>query len=116
MTAIRLSPAVPLPLYDQTYNGVNVNSNGRLDFVTRQRTRRLHQQLSPSDSRMSGHMTYTAFPLWTDQCTDNTPSACGGDNCTGCGIFTSVEGSQVAVSSTSSGARSYMLAVEPPRT
>ena len=34
------------PLYDQTFNGVNVNSNGRLDFVTVQRARRVCQRLS----------------------------------------------------------------------
>ncbi len=87
---------VPLPfafqLYDQTYNAVNVNSNGRLDFVTVNEPGGYISACLPAPPNV-GPYDYTVFPLWTDQCTDNTPGNCGGDNCTGCGIFTSVEGS-----------------------
>src|SRR5882757_5212294 len=87
---------VPLPfafqLYDQTYNAVNVNSNGRLDFVTVNEPGGYISACLPAPPNI-GPYDFTVFPLWTDQCTDNTPGNCGGDNCTGCGIFTSVEGS-----------------------
>src|SRR5262249_52058070 len=81
-------------LYDQTYNGVYVDSNGRLDFVcTAGHTSDWVSQCLPATDAVVCPYTYTVFASWTDQCTDNTPGNCGGDNCTGCGIFTSVEGS-----------------------
>ena len=81
-------------LYDQTYNGVYVDSNGRLDFVcTGAHDSDWISMCLPATDAVLCPYTYTVFPLWTDQCTDNTAGACGGDNCTGCGIFTSVEGS-----------------------
>jgi hypothetical protein len=79
-------------LYDQTYNGVNVSSNGRLDFVcVNEPDGSITACLPPPPNRCS--YDFTVFPLWQDLCTDNTPGACGGDNCTGCGVFTSVSGS-----------------------
>jgi hypothetical protein len=72
-------------LYDQTYTGVNVSSNGNAQFVT--------ADANWVSVCLPWINDFTIFPLWTDQCTDNTPGACNGDNCTGCGIFTSVTGS-----------------------
>jgi len=81
-------------LYDQTFNGVYVDSNGRLDFVcTQGHSSDWVSMCLPVTDTATCPYTYTTFPLWTDQCTDNTPGACNGNNCTGCGIFTSVEGS-----------------------
>jgi hypothetical protein len=83
----------PFTLYDQTYNGVYVDSNGRLDFVcTAAHSSDWVSVCLPATDTTICPYTYTVFGLWTDQCTDNTPGACGGDNCTGCGIFTSVSG------------------------
>src|SRR5207302_5174751 len=79
-------------LYDQIYNAVNVSSNGRLDFVTVNEPGGYISACLPAPPNV-GPYDFTVFPMWTDQCTDDTPGACGGDNCTGCGIFTSVEGS-----------------------
>src|SRR5215813_10105204 len=80
-------------LYDQTYNGVYVDSNGRLDFVCNAAHNSDWVSVClPATDTIICPYTYTAFPLWQDQCTDNTSGACGGDNCTGCGIFTSVSG------------------------
>jgi hypothetical protein len=87
---------VPLPfafqLYDQTYNAVNVSSNGRLDFVVANEPGGFVSACLPPPPNV-GPYDFTVFPAWTDQCTDNTPGNCGGNNCTGCGIFTTVEGS-----------------------
>jgi hypothetical protein len=81
-------------LYDQTFNGVYVDSNGRLDFVCTggHNTDWISMCLPATDTVVCPY-TYTVFSVWTDQCTDDTPQACGGDHCTGCGIFTSVSGS-----------------------
>jgi hypothetical protein len=83
-------------LYDQTFNGVNVDSNGRLDFVCNgvppHGSDWIAMCLPATDATCP--YTYTVFPAWTDQCTDNNANTCGGtDPRTGCGIFTSVEGS-----------------------
>ena len=59
-------------LYDQTYNGVNVNSNGRLDFVYDQRTGRLYDGL-PAGAAQLGPYDYTIFPMWQDMRTDIRP-------------------------------------------
>jgi hypothetical protein len=87
---------IPLPfsfqLYDQTYNAVNVNSNGRLDFVVANEPGGYISACLPPPPNV-GPYDFTIFPTWTDQCTDNTPGNCGGNNCTGCGIFTTTEGS-----------------------
>jgi len=92
------STFVPLPfpftLYDQTYNGVYVDSNGRLDFVcTAAHDLDWVSVCLPATDAVICPYTYTVFGLWTDQCTDNTAGNCGGDFCTGCGIFTSISGS-----------------------
>jgi len=80
----------PFQLYDQTYNSVNVSSNGRLDFVC--------------DNGPSGWVTYclpppanvcqydwTIFALWGRISTLTDSSGCS-TWANGCGIFTSVSG------------------------
>src|SRR5262249_24383177 len=82
----------PFTLYDQTYNGVYLDSNGRLDFVcTAAHGADWGAMCLPATDAVCPY-TYTVFPIWTDQSTDDTPGSCGGDNCTGCGIFTATEG------------------------
>jgi N-acetylneuraminic acid mutarotase len=85
-----ISLPFPFQLYDQTYNSVNVSSNGRLDFVC--------------DNGPSGWVTYclppppnvcqydwTIFALWGNITTVTNASGCS-TWANGCGIFTSVSG------------------------
>jgi hypothetical protein len=80
---------VPLPfpfhLYDQTYNGVNVCSNGNTQFVTTDPT--FISLCLP----WAAH-DFTIFPLWEDLMTIITNPGCT-TWANGCGIFTTVEGS-----------------------
>ena len=77
-------------LYDQTYNGVNVNSNGRLDFVCiNEPLGYLSACLPAPDNQCS--FAYTIFPLWSDYRTDVIGEGCS-TFASGCGIFTSVSG------------------------
>ena len=77
-------------LYDQTYNGVNVNSNGRLDFVCiNEPVGYLSACLPAPDNQCS--YAYTIFPLWSDYRTDVIGEGCS-TFASGCGIFTSVSG------------------------
>src|SRR5215216_3827086 len=62
-------------LYDQSYTGVNLSSNGNAQFVTTDNTWTNVCLPWPSHN-------YTVFPYWDDQLTDGT----------GEGIFTSVSG------------------------
>src|SRR4029453_7367769 len=85
------TPFISLPfsfvLYDQTYNGVRVSSNGNAQFVSDDADW-VSQCLPWPDH------DYTIYPIWTDQCTDNNANTCGGVNPrSGLGIFTSVSGS-----------------------
>jgi hypothetical protein len=86
---------VPLPfsfqLYDQTYNAVNVNSNGRLDFVCVNEPVGYITACLPPPPNVCPY-DFTIFATWQDLCTDTTSGACGGITCTDCGIFTSVTG------------------------
>ena len=71
MMAIPLShyPS-PSQLYDQTYNGVNVNSNGRLDFVCiNEPSGYLSAPVCPL-RRINAPYDYTIFALWTDTRTE----------------------------------------------
>jgi hypothetical protein len=81
-------------LYDQTYNGVNVNSNGRLDFVCVNEPNGYLSQCLPAGANQCP-FDYTVFPLWTDMRTDTTFPLPGCASFPGgnCGIFTSVSGS-----------------------
>jgi len=88
---------VPFPsgftfsLYDQTYNGVNVSSNGRLDFVTVNEPGGFASACLPAPPNI-GPFDYTIFGLWSDYRTDVVGEGCSNFP-TGCGIFTSVSGS-----------------------
>jgi hypothetical protein len=73
-------------LYDQTYNGVNVSSNGNAQFTT--------TDVDWIAVCLPWINDFTIFPMWSDQCTDNNADTCGGGSArTGLGIFTSVSGS-----------------------
>ena len=78
-------------LYDQTYNGVNVNSNGRLDFVTVNEPSGFASVCLPAPPNI-GPFDYTIFGLWSDYRTDIVGEGCS-NFASGCGIFTSVSGS-----------------------
>jgi hypothetical protein len=75
---------IPLPftfqLYDQSYNGVNLSSNGNAQFTT--------TDANWVSVCLPWINDFTIFPLWTDQCTGD----CFNVTCTGCGIFTSTTG------------------------
>jgi hypothetical protein len=80
---------VPIPfsytLYDQTFNGVNVSSNGNAQFTT--------TDIAYSNVCLpwTTH-DYTVLPYWDDQRTDANPGCSSFPGGT-CGIFTSVTGS-----------------------
>ena len=86
--------ALPFPfkLYGNTYNSVNVSSNGRLDFVTANEAGGYVTQCLPALTPNIGPYDYTIFPLWEDTRTDATLSGCSGFTGGQCGIFTSVSG------------------------
>ena len=77
-------------LYDQTYNGVNVNSNGRLDFVCINEPVGYQSACLPAPDNQCSY-AYTIFPLWSDYRTDVIGEGCS-TFASGCGIFTSVSG------------------------
>jgi hypothetical protein len=78
-------------LCDQTFNGVNVNSNGRLDFVCINEPMGYLSACLPAPANQCPY-DYTIFPLWTDMRTDVVGMGCS-NFASGCGIFTSVSGS-----------------------
>ena len=78
-------------LYDQTYNGVNISSNGRLDFVcVNEPGGYLSGCLPPPDNICP--FDFTIFPNWSDYRTDIVGEGCA-NFASGCGVFTSVSGS-----------------------
>jgi hypothetical protein len=79
--------AVPFSysLYDQTFNAVNVSSNGNAQFTTTDTA--FTNQCLPWTTH-----DYTVFPYWDDQRTD-AQSGCSAFPGGTCGIFTSVTGS-----------------------
>jgi hypothetical protein len=79
------------PLYDQTYTGVNVNSNGRLDFVCINEPLGYMSACLPPPPNVCPY-DYTIFGLWSDYRTDVVGEGCS-TFASGCGIFTSVSGS-----------------------
>jgi len=85
---------VPLPftfqLYDQSYNAVNVSSNGRLDFVVANEPGGYVSACLPAPPNI-GPYDYTVFGVWQDLMTLTTNSGCS-TWANGCGIFTTVEG------------------------
>jgi len=78
-------------LYDQTFNGVNVNSNGRLDFVCINEPMGYLSACLPAPANQCPY-DYTIFGLWSDYRTDVVGMGCS-NFASGCGIFTSVSGS-----------------------
>jgi len=86
--------AVALPfsfqLYDQTYNSVNVNSNGRLDFVCINEPGGFASECLPATPNICP-FDYTIFGPWSDFRTD-AQSGCSSFPGGTCGIFTSVSG------------------------
>jgi hypothetical protein len=82
-------------LYDQTFNGVNVSSNGRVDFVNANEPSGYLSACLPPPPNPSTGLPYdfTVFSVWTDQRTDIGLSGCASFPGGNCGIFTSVSGS-----------------------
>ena len=82
-------------LYDQTFNGVNVSSNGRVDFVNANEPSGYLSACLPPPPNPSTGLPYdfTVFSVWTDQRTDLGLSGCASFPGGNCGIFTSVSGS-----------------------
>jgi hypothetical protein len=78
-------------LYDQTYNGVNVSSNGRLDFVTVNEPGGYITSCLPAPPNI-GPYDFTIFPVWQDLRTDFGLSGCSSFPGGNCGVFTSVSG------------------------
>ena len=80
---------IPLPfsytLYDQTFNSINVSSNGNAQFTT---TDTAFTNVCPLP--WTSH-NYTIFPYWDDQRTDAN-SGCSAFPGGTCGVFTSVSG------------------------
>ena len=62
-------------LYGQTFTGVNVNSNGRLDFVTINEPGGYMTACLPAPPNV-GPYDYTIFPMWQDMRTDIGLSGC----------------------------------------
>jgi N-acetylneuraminic acid mutarotase len=76
----------------QTFDGVNVNTNGRLDFVCVNEPVGYQTACLPAPPNQCPY-DYTIFPLWEDQRTDIGLSGCASFPGGNCGIFTSVSGS-----------------------
>ena len=89
---------IPLPfnfqLYGTTYTGVNVSSNGRLDFANANEPGGFITACLPSPPNYFTGLPYdnTIFALWQDLRTDAQPG-CAGFHGGECGVFTSVTGS-----------------------
>src|ERR1044071_6346296 len=78
-------------LYDQVFNGVNVSSNGRADFVCINEPGGFLSGCIPPPDNICP-FDYTIFPNWSDYRTDIIGEGCA-NFASGCGIFTSVSGS-----------------------
>jgi len=82
-------------LYGTTYTGVNVSSNGRLDFVNANEPGGYLTACLPSPPSYLTGLPYdnTIFPLWQDMRTDAGLDGCANFPGATCGVFTSVTGS-----------------------
>jgi len=78
-----ISLPFPVNLYDQTFTGGFVGSNGALFFLSGNAS--FAVTCSPFGLLFT---SYVLAPYWTDQCTGN----CFNDTCPGCGIFTTTTG------------------------
>ncbi len=81
----------PVQFYDQAFIGVNVSSNGRMDFVCVNEPLGKQTQCLPASPNQCPY-DYTLFPLWQNLRTDFGPSGCASFPDGNCGIFTSVSG------------------------
>jgi hypothetical protein len=79
-------------LYDQTFNSVNVSSNGRLDFVVPNEPGGYVTNCLPAPPNI-GPYDFTIFPEWEDLRTDLGLSGCSNFPGGTCGVFTSITGS-----------------------
>jgi hypothetical protein len=79
-------------LYDQSYTGVNISSNGRLDFVTANEPGGYQTACLPPPPNV-GPYDFSIFSVWEDQRTDFGLTGCASFPGGNCGIFTSVSGS-----------------------
>jgi hypothetical protein len=79
-------------LYDQSFNGVNVSSNGRVDFVCVNEPLGYVTACLPAPPNQCPY-DYTIFTVWEDMRTDLGLSGCASFPGGNCGIFTSVTGS-----------------------
>ncbi len=90
---------IPLPfnfqLYRTTYTGVNVSSNGRLDFVNANEPGGFITGCLPTPPNYYTGLPYdnTIFGLWEDQLTFAAAPGCASFPGGTCGIFTSMTGS-----------------------
>jgi hypothetical protein len=90
---------IPLPfnfqLYGVTYAGVNVSSNGRLDFVNANEPGGFITSCLPSPPSYFTGLPYdnTIFAVWQDEVTTANDPACASFPGGVCGVFTSVTGS-----------------------
>jgi hypothetical protein len=82
----------PFTLYNQTFNSVNVSSNGRLDFVVPNEPGGFVTNCLPAPPNI-GPYDFTIFPAWEDMRTDIGLSGCASFPGGTCGVFTSVTGS-----------------------
>ncbi len=81
----------PITLYGNTYNSVNVSSNGRLDFVVANENGGHVTACLPAPPNQ-GPYDNTIFPIWQDMRTEAGLSGCAGFPGGQCGVFTSVSG------------------------
>jgi hypothetical protein len=79
-------------LYDQSYNGVNVSSNGRVDFVCVNEPTGYITSCLPAPPNWCPY-DFTIFGVWEDMSTQLGLSGCSSFPGGICGIFTSVTGS-----------------------
>jgi hypothetical protein len=82
----------PVQFYDQIFNGVNVSSNGRIDFACVNEPLGNQTQCLPASPNQCPY-DYTMFLLWQNLRTDFGLSGCASFPSGTCGIFTSVLGS-----------------------
>ena len=81
----------PFTLYNQTFNSVNVSSNGRIDFVVPNEPGGFVTNCLPAPPNI-GPYDFTIFPAWEDMRTDIGLSGCASFPGGTCGVFTSVSG------------------------
>src|SRR5207247_1040792 len=73
-------------LYDQTFTGANLSSNGNIQFVSNSTL------LTNACPLPSATLNFAIMPHWDDLRTDQTGTGCTAYGGVGCGIFTSTSG------------------------